>query len=50
MTEIHMEAIEILKNQFLPNRKVLKEQIEFLIEKEYLSRDERDLNVFRYVA
>lgn len=50
MTEIHTEAIELLKNLFAPNRKILKEQVEFLIEKGYLARDERDLNVFHYVA
>ena len=50
MTEIHTEAIELLKNMFAPNRKILKEQVEFLIEKGYLARDERDLNVFHYVA
>ncbi|OQV24039.1 Cullin-5 [Hypsibius exemplaris] len=50
MTEIHTETIELLKNLFMPNKKMLKEQIEFLIDKEYLTRDERDLNVFHYVA
>ncbi|XP_055355392.1 cullin-5-like isoform X2 [Paramacrobiotus metropolitanus] len=50
MTEIHTETIELLKNLFVPTRKVLKEQIEYLIEKEYISRDERDFGVFHYVA
>ena len=50
MTELHHEAIEMLKNLFMPNKKMLKEQIEFLIDKGYLSRDERDFSVFHYVA
>jgi len=35
---------------FLPSKKMIKEQLEWLIERQYLARDESDINVFVYVA
>lgn len=44
------ELIEILKNMFLPSKKMIKEQLEWLIEQKYLARDDGDINVFTYMA
>lgn len=44
------ELIEILKNMFLPSKKMIKEQLEWLIEQKYLARDDSDINIFTYVA
>lgn len=35
---------------FLPSKKMIKEQLEWLIEQKYLARDENDINVFIYMA
>lgn len=47
---LQAELIEILKNMFLPSKKMIKEQLEWLIEQKYLARDENDINVFIYMA
>ncbi|CAB1316647.1 unnamed protein product [Coregonus sp. 'balchen'] len=44
------ELVEILKNMFLPQKKMIKEQMEWLIEHKYIKRDETDLNTFLYMA
>merc|ERR1719450_1689967 len=44
--QLHSEVIDILKNMFLPSRKLVKEQIEWLIEKEYIKRSDEDSSVF----
>lgn len=49
-SRLQSELIEILKNMFLPSKKMIKEQVEWLIEHKYMTRDEDDLNVFIYVA
>lgn len=48
--ELYTELVELLKNMFVPSKKMIKEQIEWLIENRYLQRDDHDLNVFHYVA
>ena len=44
------ELVDILKNQFLPSKKLIKEQIEWLIEHKYMRRDDDNINLFIYIA
>ncbi|XP_031567625.1 cullin-5-like isoform X2 [Actinia tenebrosa] len=46
---LQTELVEILKNMFIPQKKMIKEQIEWLIEHKYLKRDE-DINTFIYLV
>ncbi|XP_037094128.1 cullin-5-like [Pollicipes pollicipes] len=48
--QLQTELIEILKNMFLPSKKMIKEQIEWLIENKYMRRDPDDINKFKYMA
>ncbi|KAJ4936143.1 hypothetical protein JOQ06_017667 [Pogonophryne albipinna] len=48
--QLQTELVEILKNMFLPQKKMIKEQIEWLIEHKYIKRDETDINTFLYMA
>uniref|UniRef100_A0A673XM13 Cullin-5 n=1 Tax=Salmo trutta TaxID=8032 RepID=A0A673XM13_SALTR len=48
--QLQTELVEILKNMFLPQKKMIKEQMEWLIEHKYIKRDETDLNTFIYMA
>uniref|UniRef100_T1IRX8 Cullin-5 n=1 Tax=Strigamia maritima TaxID=126957 RepID=T1IRX8_STRMM len=48
--QLHHELIGILKNMFLPTKRMFKEQVEWLIERDYLRRDNKDLNLLVYVA
>lgn len=48
--QLQTELIEILKNMFLPSKKMIKEQIEWLIENKYMQRDPEDINQFKYMA
>lgn len=48
--QLQTELIDILKNMFLPSKKMIKEQIEWLIEHKYMKRDEDDINLFLYIA
>lgn len=47
---LQTELVEILKNMFLPQKKMIKEQIEWLIEHKYMQRDEENINTFIYLA
>lgn len=47
---LQTELVEMLKNMFLPSKKLIKEQIEWLIENKYLRRDDNDINTFMYMA
>ena len=47
---LQTELVEILKNMFIPPKKMIKEQIEWLIEHRYMKRDEDDRNLFVYLA
>ena len=42
---LQSELVEILKNMFLPSKKMIKKQIEWL-----LDRDDDDVNQFIYMA
>jgi len=48
--QLQTELVEILKNMFLPQKKLIKQQIEWLIDHKYMKRDENDINTFIYVA
>ncbi|XP_046398003.1 cullin-5 isoform X1 [Ischnura elegans] len=48
--QLQTELVDILKNMFLPSKKMIKEQIEWLIEHKYMRRDEDDINMFVYMA
>ncbi|XP_077283567.1 cullin 5 isoform X2 [Arctopsyche grandis] len=47
---LQIELIDILKNMFLPTKKMIKEQLEWLIEQKYMRRDDDDINTFIYMA
>lgn len=47
---LQTELVEILKNMFIPPKKMIKEQIEWLIENKYMKRDEDNLSTFIYLA
>ncbi|KAH7699747.1 Cullin, partial [Aphelenchoides avenae] len=44
------ELVEMLKHMFLPSRKLIKEQTEWLIEQHFLARHTDDINTFVYVT
>lgn len=48
--QLQTELIEVLKHMFLPSRKLIKEQIEWLIEQKFLKRDPNNMNIFVYVT
>jgi len=48
--QLQMELVDILKNMFLPSKKLIKEQIEWLIEHKYMKRDDDNINMFIYMA
>lgn len=48
--QLQTELVEILKNLFFPSKKVIKEQIEWLIENNFLKREEDNPNMFLYMA
>lgn len=48
--QLQTELIELLKHMFFPSRKLIKEQIEWLIENKFIARDSSDLNTFVYVS
>lgn len=47
---LQSELVDILKNMFLPSKKMIKEQLEWLIEHKYMRRDDDDINTFIYMA
>ena len=47
---LQTELVQMLKNQFFPQKKMMKEQIEWLMEHKYMKRSEDDLNMFIYLA
>lgn len=48
--QLQTELVEILKNMFLPSKKMIKEQIEWLIDHKYLKRDEENIGIFIYIS
>ena len=47
---LQTELVQMLKNQFIPQKKMMKDQIEWLIEENYIKRSEQDVNTFIYLA
>ncbi|CAF0713830.1 unnamed protein product [Brachionus calyciflorus] len=50
LAQLQTELIELLKNMFLPSKKLVKETIEWLIEHKYMERDETNINTFVYTT
>ena len=48
--DLVIEVVSQLKQKFIPEPKMIKMQIEGLIEKDYIERDKENAQVFRYVA
>ena len=48
--QLQTELVEMLKNMFLPQKKLIKQQIEWLIDHGFMIRDESDINTFIYVT
>lgn len=49
-SEVYQQVICLLKDQFIPSKRMLKEVIEWLIERRYIERDSRELDTFVYVS
>ncbi|XP_050439337.1 cullin-5-like isoform X3 [Adelges cooleyi] len=47
---LQTELVLMLKNMFIPNKKMIKEQIEWLIEQKYIKRNEDNINTFVYIS
>ncbi|CAP29065.1 Protein CBR-CUL-5 [Caenorhabditis briggsae] len=50
LAQMTMELVEILKPLFIPNRRIIKEQIDWLIENRFMERRPDDINTFVYLA
>jgi cullin-5 len=48
--QLQSEVIDLLKNMFLPSKRMMKEQIQWLTEQKYMKRSEEDINIFMYMA
>ncbi|CAF0818750.1 unnamed protein product [Rotaria sp. Silwood1] len=48
--QLQTELIEILKNMFVPSKKLIKEMIEWLIDHRYMARSETNISEYVYVA
>uniref|UniRef100_A0A1I7ZH63 Cullin-5 n=1 Tax=Steinernema glaseri TaxID=37863 RepID=A0A1I7ZH63_9BILA len=48
--QLETELVEILKPLFLPSKRLVKEQIEWLIEQRYIRRKTDQINEFEYVS
>ena len=48
--QLQTELIDVLRHMFLPSRKLIKEQIEWLIEQKFLKRDPADISTFVYIT
>uniref|UniRef100_A0AC35GBM4 Cullin family profile domain-containing protein n=1 Tax=Panagrolaimus sp. PS1159 TaxID=55785 RepID=A0AC35GBM4_9BILA len=48
--ELITEVTKLLQQRFLPDPIIIKKRIEALIEREYLKRDESDLNFYHYIS
>lgn len=50
LNELVNETVEAVSKMFMPEVKAIKKQIESLIEREYLERDDSDRNLLKYLA
>lgn len=48
--QLQLEVAEMLHDQFVPSPTMMKQNVEILIQKEYLRRHETDTSRFLYVA
>jgi len=48
--QVQVEVINILKNRFTPDTKILKKRLESLIERKFMERDENDPKVIVYIS
>ena len=48
--QLQTELVEMLKYLFFPQKKLIKQQIEWLIDHGFMKRDDSDINTFLYVA
>ncbi|PIO70083.1 cullin family protein [Teladorsagia circumcincta] len=48
--QLQTELVEMLKPMFIPNRKLIKEQIDWLIDNRFIERKDDDINTFVYVS
>jgi cullin 3 len=48
--ELIAEVTKHLQNSFMPDPKMIKQQIESLIDREYLKRDANDSKQFEYTS
>uniref|UniRef100_A0A914QGD4 Cullin protein neddylation domain-containing protein n=1 Tax=Panagrolaimus davidi TaxID=227884 RepID=A0A914QGD4_9BILA len=48
--ELITEVTKLLQSRFLPDPMVIKKRVEALNEREYLKRDENDLNLYHYIS
>lgn len=48
--QIKTEVIVVVKNRFVPEIKHIKQRVDYLVENEYLKRDEEVKDMFVYLA
>lgn len=47
---LHNETVVMLRNMFVPTRRLIKQQLEWLIEQKFVRRDDGDYETFVYVT
>ncbi|KAI6227461.1 Cullin-5 [Aphelenchoides fujianensis] len=47
---LHNELVELLRYMFTPTRRLIKQQLEWLIEQKFIKRDDHDYETFVYMA
>ncbi|KAI6189619.1 Cullin-Nedd8 domain-containing protein [Aphelenchoides bicaudatus] len=47
---LHNELVDMLKYMFVPTRRLIKMQIEWLIEQEYIKRDDKETDKIIYIT
>jgi len=48
--QLQVEVINILKNRFAPDAKMLKKRLESLIDRKFMERDENDPKIILYIS
>lgn len=48
--ELYQELVDMLRFQFVPSKRLIKEVVEWLIDKHYIRRDSKDMNIFIYIS
>lgn len=48
--QLKAATIDAVKGHFVPEVSIIKQRISSLVEQEYLSRDEDDMNLYTYLA